>query len=252
MGLVPAPPPGATLAAVTNLVDELRALGVRRGVTLMVHASLRRLGPVPGRADGVLDALRGALGPEGTLVMVLGADPDEPFDVEQTPVDVEDFGVLAEVFRTRAGVMVSDHALARYAAWGPRAPALVRDPVLHDYHGPGSVLERLVEAEGQVLRLGADIDSLTLTHYAEYRAQLPNKRRVTRTVVRADSGPQHIESLDDDDGIVEDGQYFERVLQDYFAAGHARTGPVGQCTAELIEAPHFVQYATRWLERSLG
>lgn len=235
-----------------TLAHELRALGIASGATVMVHASLRRLGPVPGRATGVVDALREAVGPEGTLVMVLGADADDPFDALQTPVDIEDMGVLAEVFRTHPGVEVSDHALARYAAWGPGAPALLRDPVLHDYHGPGSVLERLVEAGAQVLRLGADIDSLTLTHYSEYRAELPDKRRVTRRVRRADIGEQSIESLDDDDGIVGDGEYFERILEDYLAAGHARSARVGQCTAELIDAPHFVDFATHWLERELG
>ena len=235
-----------------TLANELRALGIASGTTVMIHASLRRLGPVPGRATAVLNALREAVGPAGTLVMVLGADADDPFDALQTPVDIEDMGVLAEVFRTHPGVEVSDHALARYAAWGPHAPALLRDPVLHDYHGPGSVLERLVEAGGQVLRLGADIDSLTLTHYAEYLAEVPNKRRVTRRVRRADIGDQTIESLDDDDGIVSDGEYFERILEDYLEAGHARSGRVGQCTAELIDAAHFVDFATQWLERELG
>jgi|JI10StandDraft_1071094.scaffolds.fasta_scaffold382259_3 aminoglycoside 3-N-acetyltransferase len=236
----------------TTLADELRAVGLAPGATVMVHASLRRLGPVPGRAAGVLDALRDAVGPAGTLVMVLGADADDPFDALQTPVDIEDMGVLAEVFRTHSGVEVSDHALARYAAWGPGAPALLRDPVLHDYHGPGSVLERLVGADGQVLRLGADIDTLTLTHYAEYRAKLPYKRRVTRRVLRADIGEQSIESLDDDDGIVGDGAYFERILEDYLVASHARAGRVGQCTAELIDAAHFVDFAAHWLEREFN
>lgn len=124
--------------------------------------------------------------------------------------------------------------------------------MLHDDHGPGSVLERLVEVGAQVLRLGADIDSRTLTHDAEYRAELPDKRRVTRRVRRADIGEQSIESLDDDDGIVGDGEYFERILEDYLAAGHARSARVGQCTAEFIDAAHFVDFATHWLERELG
>ncbi|TMC50105.1 MAG: hypothetical protein E6J14_04415 [Chloroflexi bacterium] len=43
--------------------DDLRALGVLDGMTVMVHPPLRRIGPVAGGADGVIDALDAAVGP---------------------------------------------------------------------------------------------------------------------------------------------------------------------------------------------
>ncbi len=52
-----------------QLVAELRALGVHGGSTLMVHTSLRSLGWVIGGTQAVLEALRDAVGPDGTLVM---------------------------------------------------------------------------------------------------------------------------------------------------------------------------------------
>lgn len=36
---------------------------------------------------------------------------------------------------------------------------MIDDPPLHDYHGPGSVLQRFTNHRGQVLRLGADVDT---------------------------------------------------------------------------------------------
>ena len=75
----------------------------------MVHASLRKLGPVERGACGVVDALRIAIEPAGTLLMVLGADESEPFDALRSPVDVADMGVLAKVFRNYPGVSVNDH-----------------------------------------------------------------------------------------------------------------------------------------------
>lgn len=220
----------------------------------MVHASLRKVGPVEGRADGLIDALVETLGSDGTVVMVLGADADEPFEATETPADVEEMGVLAEVFRTRPETRVGDHAASRYAALGPVAAPLVEGTPLHDYHGPGSVLDRIVEREGQVLRLGADVDSVTLTHFAEYLADVPDKRRVRRRYVRADTGEQWIESLDDNDGIRDwdEGDYFSQILIDFVGRDLAQVGPVGQCQAELIEAKKFVEFATEWMEENLA
>lgn len=235
----------------TVLIAQLHDLGVRPGDVLMVHASLRAVGPVANGAAGLLSALTAALGLEGTLTMMLGADPDDPFDAQQTPVDVEDMGWLAETFRTSEGVRVSDHAAARWAARGPLAGALIDSPPLHDYHGPQGTLQRLVDHGAKVLRLGADPDTLTLTHLAEYHARLPHKRRVRLRYVRADSGVQWIESLDDTDGIVDVAGYFEGVLATFLAQRRAATGPVGQCTAELIDARGFIDFAVPWLERVL-
>jgi aminoglycoside N3'-acetyltransferase len=240
--------------SVGEVTEALRALGLGAGEIVMIHASMRRVGPVDGGAAGVIAALRAAVGPSGTLLAVLGADADEPFDALRTPVDIEDMGVFAEVFRTSAGVTVNDHVAARYAAQGAAAAWLLGPVPLHDYHGPGSVLERLAQGGGKVLRLGADPDTVTLTHYAEYLADVPDKVRVRRRYLRADVGEVWIEGLDDDDGIATwaHGDYFAQVFLDYRATGAVRMGPVGGCRAELFEAAPFVAFAVDWMERNLG
>lgn len=177
-----------------------------------------------GGADGVIDALQAAVGSGGTLLMTLGARDDwawvngrpeahrpelladaEPFDCLLTPAD-PDVGVLAEVFRTRPATKVSDHPEGRFGAWGRLAERLVEDVPWDDYYGPGSPLERLVQAHGRVLPLGADIDTLTVLHYAEHLAPVASKRRVRRhRVVRGAQGPELrvVDTLDDNDGIVD-------------------------------------------------
>jgi aminoglycoside N3'-acetyltransferase len=148
---------------------------------------------------------------------------------------------------------VNDHAAARFGAYGPKATELLEPMPLHDYLGPGSVLERFTEMNGAILRLGANIDTVTLTHYAEYLAKIPNKRRVRLRYERADIGEQWIESLDDTYGIAEweGGDYFPQILIDFMAAGYAKIGPVGNSTAELFEAKPFVKFAVKWLESHL-
>lgn len=237
-----------------TLVEQLRALGLRGGDVVMAHASMRRVGPIERGAAGLVEALLAILGTEGTLMMALGADEDEPFDALRTPVDVEDMGILAEVFRTYPGVLVSDHPAGRLGAIGKHAPSLLEPTPLHDYHGPGSPLERFSFISGRVLRLGADTDTMTLTHYAEYLAEVPSKVRVRRRYCRADTGEVWIESLDDNDGIAEwpHGDYFEQIYLDYRSSGPVKTGMVGHCEAELLDARHFVSFAIKWMERELS
>jgi len=236
----------------SRLVHELRALGVPRAATVMVHASLKKLGPVAGGADAVLDAIVETLGPEGTLVMNLGAPDDVAFDAALTPADPS-VGVLAEVLRRRSGAQVNDHVAARFAALGPRASALLEPTPHDDYYGPGSPLARFAE-DGLVLRLGADVDTITLTHYAEYLADIHGKRRVRRRYEHRRAGVQWVESLDDTDGIVawSEGDYFSRIWLDYLATSAPWVGAVGGARAELFAAAPFVLFAARWIERTFG
>ena len=53
----------------TTLAADFRKLGIKEGMNLLVHSSLRRIGKVAGGADAVIDALLDVLGAEGTLMM---------------------------------------------------------------------------------------------------------------------------------------------------------------------------------------
>lgn len=142
------------VVSLADLVGQLRALGGTAGDLLMVPASIRKVGPVERGALGLIDTLREAVGLGGTLLMVLSADESAPFDALHSQMDIGDMGVLAEVFRNYPGVSVNDHPADRFAAIGPAARNLLEPMPLHDYHGPGSVIERLTAQGGKVLRLG--------------------------------------------------------------------------------------------------
>jgi aminoglycoside N3'-acetyltransferase len=241
---------------------------------VMAHASLRRIGPVEGGADGVIAAILEAIGPEGTMLMVLGAADDhawvnerpeaerpalladaEPFDAAVTPA-APDVGVLADVFRRYPGTVVSDHPEGRFGANGRLAAQLVRDVPWDDYFGPGSPLERLADG-GAILRLGADRNTITALHHAEYRCAVWPKRRVRRyRLVSAPEGPvvRTVDCLDDEDGIVDypaGEDYFEDLHVDYLATGRAREGTVGAAHSELVDAGDIIAFGTRWMDEHL-
>lgn len=253
-----------------RLCDDIGRLGVAGGDVVMVHGSLRKIGPVEGDAAGVVAALDAAVGPEGTWLMVLGARDDwswvnehtedareallvdaEPFDALTTPAQ-EDVGTLAEVFRTTPGTLVSDHPEGRFGARGRLAEHLVRQVPWDDYYGPDSPLARLVDAGGSVLRLGADTNTVTLMHYAEYLAHVPDKRRVWRhRRVFGPDGPRIrvVECLDDSIGIVDwpGDDYFSLILADFMAAHPVPHGHVGGAQSERLDARDLVDFAARWM-----
>jgi aminoglycoside N3'-acetyltransferase len=263
-----------------RLLADLRQLGVKPGDILMVHASLRRIGLArtdfgEGGAEAILDALEEAVGPAGTLMMTLGTDypldwvnrrPVEeraallagttPFDARGAAV-MPDVGWLGEVFRRRPGTVVSDNPSGRFGARGAQAEALMQGQPWHDYYGPGSPLETLCDLGGRILRLGADPDTVTALHYAEYLARLPVKRRARWDYLLAgEAGPRHvwIECLDDSDGIAawQGDDYFALILAAYLDTGRARTGRVGKAPSELIDAADIVDFGTRWMEEHLA
>lgn len=218
----------------------------------MVHASMRKVG---GRAEDLVAALQAAVTERGRLLMLLCGEEGRPFDAESRAWG--ELGVLSEVFRRTPGVVANAHPIARFGAWGADAAALVDDPPQDDYYGPGSPLERLVQAGGKVLRLGADRDTLTLFHYAEYVARVADKRRVAHEVLVAGDPEARlltIRCLDDSEGIADwpGEDYFAHVLTAYLAAGRAHTGPVGGCAAELLDARDAVAYMVGWLERTFA
>src|ERR687885_2284470 len=81
-----------------HVTEQLRSLGVQPGGVLLVHTSFRAVRPVEGGPLGLIEALRAALGPEGTLAMPSSTgNDDELFDPATTPV-AADLGVVAGTF----------------------------------------------------------------------------------------------------------------------------------------------------------
>jgi aminoglycoside 3-N-acetyltransferase len=153
-----------------DFVRGLLALGVRPGGVLLVHSSLKALGPQAGGPAAVIEGLRRALGPDGTLLMpalsyatVTSAQP--VFDVLRTPSCV---GIIPETFRRTPGVRRSLHPTHSACASGPRTGSLLdshasdRTPC-----GPASPFRRLRQLDGQILMLGCGLAPNTSMHAIE-------------------------------------------------------------------------------------
>lgn len=220
-----------------TLVRQLRALGVQEGGVLLVHTSFRAVRPVEGGPEGLISALREALGNAGTLVMPSWTGDDEaPFDPARTPA-AEDLGATAEIFRRLPGVRRSDHPFA-FAAAGPAAQRILADPLALPPHVPASPVGRVHELDGQVLLLGVGHDANTTLHLAELIAGVPYGVPKAITVMRA-GRLERLQYAENDHCC----QRFSLADEWLRARGAQREGPVGHAHARLARSKDVVAAA---------
>jgi aminoglycoside 3-N-acetyltransferase-4 len=226
-----------------EVTGQLRSLGVNRGGVLLVHTSFRATGPVEGGPLGLIQALRDALGPEGTLVMPSWSEEDElPFDMLTTPASPS-LGVVADTFWRLPGVLRSNH-LQAFAAAGPEADRIVSDPLPLPPHVPESPVGRVHDSDGQVLLLGVGHDADTTLHLAELLAGVPYRV------------PRHCTVLQDGRTIrIDYGENDHCCARFAFAdewlrtRGHQSEGRVGHAQARLARARDIVSVAVERLAR---
>jgi aminoglycoside 3-N-acetyltransferase len=160
--------PGGALRGV------LETLPLPTGATVLVHSSLRSLGPHWGTPEAVLQALMDWVEARGgTLVLptMSGRSTAADFDRDTTPT--EGMGLLPELFRRRPDTRRSAHPLSSFTARGPQAEAIVAHHPLDRPEGPDGPMGRMLERDAWVLLLGVDHEVNTTVHLAEYLAQVP-------------------------------------------------------------------------------
>jgi aminoglycoside 3-N-acetyltransferase len=252
----------------SQLVNALKALGVAPGQIVMVHASVKAIGRVMGGPNVVVEALLDTLTPAGTLMMYVGWEdiPDfvsdlppgvqQEYYAEHPPFDpriaraVREHGILAEVVRGWPSAQRSMNPEASIAAIGAQAGWITRNHLLDYGYGTGSPLEKLVEARGRVLMLGAPLDTLTLLHYAENRAQMRHKRIIRYSCPILREGTRIWVEIEDYDTGEPHGDYtFEEIAQAYQALGRGRQAMIGNAPSYLFDAADLSAFAITWLEQ---
>lgn len=227
-----------------DLVRQLDDLGVERGGVLLVHTSFRAIRPIENGAAGLIEGLRAALGPEGTLVMPSWAGSRTVFDPRRSPAS-PDLGVVADVFWRLPGVLRSDHAHA-FAAVGPYAAEVLRDPLPLPPHVPESPVGRVHDLDGQILLLGVNHDANTTIHLGELMSAVPYGVTKYVTVVR-EGRPARLQYRENDHCC----QRFQLVDEWLRAAGSQTEGPVGQGVARLTRSRAVTAVVMRELGRDL-
>jgi aminoglycoside 3-N-acetyltransferase len=266
--VTPGRPPGAPVGR-GLLAADLRSLGLRRAQDLLIHCSLRRIGPVQGGPATLLEALLDVVGPEATLVVpaqttlnsltsrdfraaVAGLDEGERarfvaampgFDPARTPA--QGMGAFAEYLRTRPLSARSRHPQVSFAALGPRARACTSVHDLDCHLGDRSPLGWLYAANACVLLLGVELTACTAFHLAEYHlpGTLPTQEYRCFT---AEAGGRVERAFT---AVALDDSDFGRLGAALEAIGLAglRRGRVGSGTGLVVPLRSAVDFGVSWL-----
>lgn len=256
-------------ATVDSIRNDLAALGVSKGMVLLVHSSLSSLGWVCGGPVAVVLALEEALGPRGTLVMPsYSSDLSEPsywkhppvpeawwptirqampaYDPDLTPTQY--VGAIPECFRNQKGTRRSPHPSDSFAARGRHSKAIVDHHSLDFPMGDDSPLARIYDLGGSVLLLGTTFQCASSLHLAEYRALYPKKKETRQgaPVIR-DGRREWVEFTDfecDDSDFAAVGAAFSD------ETGLVKTGRVATASAHLLPQRELVDYAAEWMRKN--
>lgn len=157
-----------------KLIAQLRTLGICPGDVLMVHSSLGRLGNIRGGAMAVIQAMQGAVGEEGTMLMPgygsasdmnRAADAGEMIDLRNASVTS---GTIPETFCRTPGVVRSSHPFSSVSVWGKDALWFASG---HDADSRichiDSPIGRLWQRGGKVVGLGITMGPVSCYHVIE-------------------------------------------------------------------------------------
>jgi aminoglycoside 3-N-acetyltransferase len=250
-----------------ELAAGFRALGVAPGDVVMLHASVRAVGPVAGGPDEIHLALGDALGESGTLMMYASCPRhvDEVGRGNLTPAEeaelleklpafdpltaraARDNGALVEMLRTWPGSRVNAHP-ARFVVRGAAADALLAGQPWDFAFGAGSILERFVGMDGKILLLGSDHDAVTFLHYAEHVVDIPDKRVARFRVPVLEGGTRAwrpTAEFDTSEGVHANWppDFFARIVDAYLARTGNRGGRVGDAPSVLMSARGLLDFA---------
>ena len=262
--------PGSTaLVGRTAIVHDVRALGLPRGETYLVHSSLSHVGALLDGPRTLVDALRGACGPRATIAVptftagnstttraylrrTAGMTREQlraeeatipGFDVGVTPS--QNVGVVAEYLRTAPGSLRSDHPQTSFGANGPRAAELVEVHELDCHLGDESPLGRLYAHDAVVVLIGVGFDVCTCFHLAEYRLDEPPPMRRYRTFVTNDGRRELRQFLAPDT----DDRDFARIGDEMAMEPFVHRGRIGRASVHWFRLRAAVDFAVGWMNR---
>jgi len=247
-----------------RLINDLKSIGVKKGMTLIVHSSLSKIGFVSGGAQRVVQALKKVLGSDGTLVMPTHStdvsDPAEwhnpsvpKFWIEALQETMPAFepdkmptfymGKVVECFMMNDDVIRSNHPKVSFAAWGKDSDEITNNHPLNHGMGIGTPMHKVYQKDGYVLLIGVDYDSNSSMHLGEHLSGQLDEVKTASPILEDDVRvwKTYTELDYDEEKFNEIGEQFER-------ENVVNKGSIGQAESRLMSQPDLVDFTAEYLK----
>ena len=250
-----------------GLLTGLKSLGLAEGDTVIVHASLSKIGWTIGAERTVIEALLAAVGSGGTVVMpAFTTDNSDPGSWENPPVPNDWFeticrrmpafdkritpsvgvGRIAELFRTYPKARRSDHPQVSFAANGKYSSQILETHVLTPAFGLDSPLGALYRLNARILLIGVSYERCSALHLAEVLSARTKSTRSGAAMIR--DGKREWVWFDEPAWNADD---FERIGSDFeLETDRVISGTLGAAKTKLIPLRTLVDYAKDWMREN--
>ena len=258
------------ILTVDDIIRALDTLGIKRGMSLLVHSSLSSFGCyICGAELTIIDALCAVVGETGTLMMPAhSSDYSEPAYWQNPPIPSEWWQVVREkmpaftpetaptvgigkvpaLFVHLPKVLRSNQPMCSFAAWGKNAGEFTANHSLDFGLGEKSPLAKLVEAKGYILFLGAPFESNTLLHLSEFYADYPSKKIQKQGAPILRNGKRKWVEFDEIDA---DNDDFDRITREYIAQSiTTKHHSLGKADLWLLPSWELVNFGTKWMSEN--
>ncbi len=252
------------VVTLSECVTRFYQAGITAGDTVVVHASLKRVGWISGGANTVVDALMRVLGPDGTLIVAAqytaNLDPgllEQPIDpnaaqllrasqppFRQKATHLPTMGALTMAVQLDERSKMSDHPTCAVMALGKHAKWITADHPLTPAFGPGSPYDKARELNAKVLLIGVEYAVVSALHTVQVQTQ-----SVPWVIHSAMMGPldaphrtSYLDLAYSTEGFNALGKAFEHA--------HAVTvTPLGQTVMRSFLLKDLLGFAKMWMER---
>lgn len=237
-----------------DLIRDIRSLGVEPTSTLLIHSSMKAIGPVEGGADTVLDAWMEYM-KDGLLIF-----PTHTWNRVTKSTDIFDsrtqsscVGILSELFRQRSGVVRSLHPTHSVAAFGKDALSYVSGEEKATSPFREGCWGKLLDRDANILFLGCTLRSNTFIHGVEEWNEIPDRVSAWTkplTLIDQEGKEYHVDMHCHHCEAREDvSENYGKLEEPFRRLGAIRYGKFGNALCILGNAPKMNEIASKLLKR---
>lgn len=248
-----------------DLVEGFRRIGIKKGMTVEVHTSMKKFGYVIGGSQTVVDALLEAVGYDGTIVMPLQSSGNtEPSYWVNPPAerylwnkirssmppfdpDASEFAYMGQVpnnLNRRPGAYRSNHPSCAFVTYGKYGKLIAHTHDLDFALGENSPLGTMYGLPSYILLAGVGYDNCTAMHLGEYRSNA--RPIVLQGSAVEENGYRHWEKYLDLDL---DSDEFKEIGEKFEAAGKVTVGNVGAAECRFMKFSEIVDFTAEYLKK---